>query len=41
MIKATYDNGLKIKFYPIDYKELDNYFKNLKLFKEMKGGIKE
>jgi len=40
MIKQTYNNGLKIKFYPIERKELINYFQNLNILKYMKGGLK-
>lgn len=31
MIKASYFNGWKFKFYPINYLDLDNYYKNIKL----------
>jgi len=38
MIKQTYADGLKIKYYPIDLNEVINYFQNLII---MKGGLKE
>lgn len=33
MIKTTYNNGYKIKFYPIAKQEIINYFMNLQLNK--------
>ena len=37
MIKRTYNNGWKFKFYPICEKEFYNFFLNLYL---LKGGLK-
>ena len=41
MIKKTYYNGLKFKFYPIPRNDLINFWQNVFIFDKLKGGLKE
>ena len=37
MIKRTYYNGFKFKYYPIEERTLINYYQNLKLLTDERG----